>query len=153
MLTIHTLLIATVVTFAAPGLRGDEAFAAAGVANATVPAAALALQDDAEGTYRKGREALARQDYRAAADLFNQVTRRWPRATQVPDALYWRAFALHRLGGEDDLREARTSLETMLRTYPRARASSDAKALAARIDGALARLGDPDATVRVGEIA
>ena len=135
-------LTAAVLALASPVLRGDASLAAA-----------PALQDDAEGTYRKGREALVREDFRAAADLFHQITRRWPKAGVAPDALYWRAYALNRLGRESDLREARSSLETMLETFPNARASRDAKSLAAQIDGRLARLGDRDATLRVGEIA
>ena len=135
-------LTAAVLALASPVLRGDASFAAARV-----------QQDDADAVYRKGREALVREDFRAAADLFHQITRRWPKASVAPDALYWRAVALERLGGESNLREARLSLQTMLDSYPKARTAADGKVLATRIDGALARHGDPDAGRRVGEIA
>ena len=55
--------------------------------------------DPADSLYRRARETLNRRDYRAAADLFAQITARFPRSGYAADALYWQAFALYRAGG------------------------------------------------------
>src|SRR5262245_58313680 len=66
---------------------------------AMVPPAPWAAQDPADSMYRAGRRALNRNDYRAAADQFREIRRRYPRSTYTPDAYYWQAFALYRIGG------------------------------------------------------
>ncbi|HYD51037.1 MAG TPA: HEAT repeat domain-containing protein [Gemmatimonadaceae bacterium] len=103
-------------------------------------------RDDADSLYRAGRDALNRSEYRVAARLFRELRDRHPRSPYVSHAAYWEAFCLYRVGTTEDLRTARQ----VLRTAQAARFSeesmqADAVALAARIQSALAKRGDPEA--------
>lgn len=117
------------------------------------PPAAWLQGDPADSLYRVAREALNRRDFRRAADLFAQLPGRWPRSGYAPDALYWQAFALYRLGGEPELRSALQALRTQSDRFPKASTKGDAKALQRRIQGELARRGDASAAVEVHEAA
>lgn len=103
---------------------------------------AWAQADPADSLYREARKALASDAYRKAADMFNQIWRRYPNSTYTPDAYYWQAFALQRLGGDQNLGEALATLETQAQKFPKAATRGDAAALRARMEGVLARRGD-----------
>ncbi|MCA0374757.1 MAG: HEAT repeat domain-containing protein [Gemmatimonadetes bacterium] len=98
-----------------------------------------AQQDPADSLYREARKALSGDAYRKAADLFKAIRQRYPKSAYAPDAPYWEAFALHRLGGEANLRLAQDALGLQQRDYPKAATRGDASALSARIDGQLGR--------------
>jgi HEAT repeat protein len=117
------------------------------------PPAAWLQGDPADSLYRAAREALDRRDYRGAADLFAQVPSRFPRSGYAADAYYWRAFALYRLGGTAQLKAALQALDTQRERFPKAATKGDAKALAGRIQGELARQGDPAAAAQVAAAA
>jgi len=104
--------------------------------------AAWALQDPADSLYRAAREALTRDEYRRAAELFREIPIRYPSSTYAGDALYWEAFARYRLGTEDDLRHAMQALQRQAAGYPRAATRGDAQTLMVRINAALAQRGD-----------
>src|SRR5262245_41761791 len=118
-----------------------------------VPPAAWLQGDPADSLYRAARESLNGRDYRRAADLFSQVPAKYPKSGYAPDAYYWQAFALYRLGGESDLKRGLQALQTQAQRYPKASTKGDAKALEARINGELARLGDPQATATIQKSA
>lgn len=105
--------------------------------------------DPADSLYRAAREALDRRDYRTAADLFAQVPVRFPRSGYAADSYYWRAFALYRLGGTPQLKTALAALDTQKNKFPKAATKGDARALALRIQGELARQGDPEAVLAI----
>ena len=105
--------------------------------------------DPADSLYRAARAALNRNDFRRAAQLFRQIPVSFARSAYIPDALYWEAFALYRIGGTDDLRRALTLLEQQAREHPRAGTRRDADSLATRIRGTLAQQGDSRAAARV----
>jgi TolA-binding protein len=109
---------------------------------ATAPPAAWRADDPADSLYRVGREQLNRGDYRNAAQTFARIVERYPQSTYAADALYWEAYAQYRLGEKGDLRSALSALETQRTQFPKASTRGDADALAVRIRGALARLGD-----------
>jgi HEAT repeat protein len=113
------------------------------------PPAAWLQGDPADSLYRAAREALDRRDYRHAAELFAQVPARFPRSGYAADAYYWRAFSLYRVGGTAQLRAALQSLDAQRDRFPKAATKGDAKALARRIQGELARQGDPEAVAQV----
>src|SRR6478672_3478864 len=117
------------------------------------PRAARLQGDPADSLYRAAREALDRRDYLRAADLFAQVPSRFPRSGYAADAYYWRAFSLYRVGGTAQLRTALQALDTQRDRYPKAATKGDAKALARRIQGELARQGDPEAAAQVAAAA
>jgi len=122
-----------------------------GIAND--PPKAWAQSDPADSLYRLARETLNRGEYRRAAQLFGDITQRFPSSVYAADARYWRAFALYRIGGTSDLRDALTSLQDSSRPYRQAKLQADAATLAARIRGALAMQGDAQARAQVGRDA
>ena len=120
---------------------------------ATAPPEAWSQADPADSLYRLARETLNRGEYRRAAQLFGDIGQRFPNSAYAADARYWRAFALYRLGGTNDLRDALTSLHDDSRIYRQASLRADAPALAARIRGALAMQGDAQARAQLGATA
>ncbi len=120
---------------------------------ATEPQAAWAQSDPADSLYRLARETLNRGEYRRAAQLFGDISRRFPNSAYAADARYWRAFALYRIGGTADLRDALAALQEKAGTYRQTSLQTDAAALSARIRGALAAQGDPQARAQLGRVA
>lgn len=116
---------------------------------ATTAPAPWQAQDPADSLYRAAREALNDEDYRRASRTFLQITDRYPRSAYAAQALYFRAFALYRLGREADLRDALDALEEHTSRFPNARTSDDAKQLTVRIQGRLAQLGDRQSAAAV----
>ncbi len=110
-------------------------------------------EDAADSLYRLAREALNRDDFKRAADLFHLVSERYPRSRYVPDAMYFEGFALFRSGGEDNLREASDVLRSLRLRYPDATIAGDAGVLLTRINGVLAKQGDANAAEDVAERA
>jgi hypothetical protein len=104
--------------------------------------------DPADSLYRRARQAVVREDFLAAAELFRQLRERYPESGWTVDAMYWEAYARFRRGGPDELREALRVLELRSERYPDAH-PGDTPALRARINGALAMGGDPDAAMAV----
>lgn len=111
----------------------------------STPPESWAQADPADSLYRLARTALNRGEYRRAADLFDQISQKFPNSVYATDARYWRAFALYRIGGRDDLRVALVALQDSGRGFRQQSLQADAPALAARIRGALARDGDQSA--------
>jgi HEAT repeat protein len=120
---------------------------------ATDPPKAWAQSDPADSLYRLARETLNRGEYRRAAQLFGDITQRFPNSVYAADARYWRAFALYRIGGTNDLREALRSLQDAGPSYRQASLQADAAELTARIRGALAEQGDRTAAAMVSTTA
>lgn len=118
-----------------------------------VPPAPPALVTPADSLYRAARQALNRGEFERAANLFERIAREQPNSSYAPDALYWKAFALYRMGDESRLREALAALEEQRGRYPDAPSRSDAEALATRIRGALARSGDAESAEAVAKAA
>jgi HEAT repeat protein len=108
-----------------------------------------AQKDPADSLYRLARQTLNRGEYRRASQLFGDITQRFPNSAYAADARYWRAFALSRIGGVNELRDALASLNGDGRRYYQASLKADAATLASRIRGALAQLGDARAVTQV----
>lgn len=108
---------------------------------------AFAPQDPADSLYRRARDLLARSDYREAVAAFRRIRteQRFQGSAYAPVAYYWEAFALSRLGTDDELRRARELLALYRERHPRDRQIREAEALSASIAGRLARAGDADA--------
>ncbi|HUC39373.1 MAG TPA: HEAT repeat domain-containing protein [Gemmatimonadales bacterium] len=102
-------------------------------------------KDVADSVYRAARQALNNNQYSRAATMFKSIRDKYPRSAYVPNTYYWQAFALYRTGSEENLRTARTALQTQARQYPKATTRRDAEALLRRIEGSLGQLGDEDA--------
>jgi TolA-binding protein/HEAT repeat protein len=106
-------------------------------------------QDPADSLYRAARQALNRNQYSRAAELFRSVRDRYPRSDVVGNTYYWEAFALYRTGSDDALRTARTALRTQADRFPKATTRRDAEVLMRRIQGVLAQRGDEDAATAI----
>src|SRR6476646_4336690 len=108
--------------------------------------------DPADSLYRQAREALIRRNYTQAADLFRQVTARYPKSPSAPSAMYFRAFSLYQTGSVDRMRESRDVLTALAKNYPNADLA-DAKTLRTRVCGELAQRGDAQCAAEVSEMA
>jgi HEAT repeat protein len=150
-------LLATVPGVMPNTIWGDMRFESGVVALepgfAHTPPEPWAEADPADSLYRLGREAINRGEFRRAARLFAEISEKYPRSEYAPDAPYWRSFALYRVGGEDDLREALKTLDTQQRRFPRATTIADGRELAIRIRGVLARQGDVESAEAVTRAA
>ena len=109
--------------------------------------------DPADSLYRAAREVLGRRQFDSAAALFGRLPARYPSSAYTPDAYYWQAFALYRVGEDASLRTALSALRTQRARFPKAATQGDAAALERRIQGELARRGDPTAVVAVERAA
>jgi len=109
------------------------------------PRAPWLRQDPGDSLYRSARELLNGGEYRRAAGAFRELSTRMPTSGYAPDAHYWWAFALYRIGGTDELRQAIEVLDTQKSKYPGAKMLAQSDALSLRIRGALASRGDVEA--------
>ncbi|MGH7591754.1 MAG: HEAT repeat domain-containing protein [Gemmatimonadales bacterium] len=105
--------------------------------------------DPGDSLYRAGTSALNRGDYARAAQLFRQVREKYPSSVRVGDSYYWEAFALYRQSGTDNLKGARSLLAQQQVKFPSSATRGDASSLYGRVQGELARRGDPDAQIWV----
>jgi HEAT repeat protein len=103
--------------------------------------------------YEEAQDALDDEDFETAAALFGEVATGYPKSKYAADAYYWQAFALVRVGDTSDLRKARRALVEQKEKFPKASTREDAEALLYRIDGALAKKGDAEASKRLAEKA
>jgi len=125
----------------------------------TQPQPAWDAQDVADSLYREARRALGNDNYPIAAMIFRRIRNEYPKSTYTPDAYYWEAFALHRIGQKEtgsqkaSLNGALEVLALQQQKFPRASTRGDASALRTRIEGQLARLGDPQAIASLADRA
>lgn len=108
--------------------------------------------DPADSAYRAAYTVFSRQEYRSAADRFADVRAKYPSSRYFCDAAYYEAFARYRLGTPNDLRNGYKVLDGMTARCGESR-REDVPELLARINGALARLGDNEASERVRRAA
>ncbi len=117
--------------------------------------AAWDQEDPADSLYRAAREAMTNRDHERAAELFHEIWNRHARSSYAPNALYWEAFNRYRLDGTDELEEALALLELQAERYPEAstRENGDARSLATRVRGMLARRGNERAAAEIVSVA
>jgi HEAT repeat protein len=106
-------------------------------------------QDPADSLYRVAYDAMNRGEWRRAADLFAQVTAKYPRSRRVMSATYYEAFMHYRIGTTEELRAAMRVLNDRSKLTPTSGNSSatqqELASLTTRIRGALAARGDAEA--------
>jgi hypothetical protein len=110
-------------------------------------------EDPADSLFRAAHALFSKQEYRAAATRFTDVRSRFPTTRYFCDAAYFEAFSRYRLGTQADLRTAYTVLSGLGERCATASRRADVPELQARVDGALARLGDAAAADRVRRAA
>jgi tetratricopeptide (TPR) repeat protein len=128
------------------------AFASIGNQADPLPPAPWAKADPADSLYRLAREALSRGDYKRAAEIFHRIPERYPQSAYAGQALYFEAYALYRVGGEEELGTARDRLKLLKQRYP-AVAKKDGDPLLTRVCGELAKRGDESCAASIGTIA
>ena len=62
-----------------------------------------APQDVADSAYRVARELFNRGEYGQAAQAFRALPTRYPNSAYAPEAAYYQAFSLYRIGGTNEL--------------------------------------------------
>jgi hypothetical protein len=90
--------------------------------------------------YEAGTEQIDDGKLQQAVDTLNHVIAE--RSSHAEGALYWKAYALNRLGQRSDALE---TLETLRRTYPQSRWLDDAKALEVEVRQSSGQRVSPDA--------
>lgn len=138
--------------------RGNSQYESAQTVDAaetfrTSPPPAAFPGDSADSLYRVARQALNDGDYKRAADIFERIADQYAKSSYAGDALYWRAFALYRRGGSDDLHAALESLQSQKERFPSAATRGDAAALETRIRGELAKRGESQAAEAIHKAA
>ncbi len=108
-----------------------------------------APQDVADSIWRNARELINRGEYGQAVQAFRSIPTRYPNSAYAPEAAYYQAFALFRIGGTAELREALAALEASRTKYPNSRSKAEAASLATRIRGVLAQRGDAQAAAEL----
>ena len=104
-----------------------------------------APQDAADSVWKNARELFNRGEWGQAVQAFRLIPQRYPNSEYAPEAAYFQAFSLFRIGGTNELREALSALEASRAKYPNARSRTEAASLTARIQGVLAQRGDAQA--------
>jgi HEAT repeat protein len=115
--------------------------------------AAWLQQDPAAQAYKAARDALNAGRYADAAKAFEALRSKYPKSGYVPDSYYWQAFALYRVGGRGDLKDAQKLLAQQGARYPKADTRGDAEGLRVRVESQLARMGDAAAAEAVTQQA
>jgi TolA-binding protein len=104
-------------------------------------------EDPADSLFRIARQVMNDGDYRRAANLFLQLVDKYPKSAKAGDALYWRAWSLHKYGVEQrdraSLSEALVAVDRQQKEYPEA--GTEPQVLRSQIRAAQASLGDADA--------
>lgn len=120
-----------------------------------LPAPSWAPLDTADSLWRRGRIAVADEDWYEASEQFERLARRYPQSAYAGDALYWQAFALQRIGGNAEIRQAVRALEKQKAEYAQSATytSGESSALLTRLNGRLARGGDAVAAEAIAELA
>jgi HEAT repeat protein len=109
------------------------------------PRAGWNSEDPADSLYRVAREAFNRGEYRRAAQLFNDVVKKYPRSEYAVQSAYYEAFSRYRSGTTEDLRAALKTLDDGRAQFASLRTNggdADVQALRTRVLGALASRGD-----------
>ena len=120
------------------------AAALGGAPSSSAAASAPLLQQETDTQYERARAALNRAEYARAVELLRSYRQEARNGRYVPESLYWEGFALSRMEGTRDLRQALDVLRRQLDEYPQAPTTADARALLARVHGELARRGDSE---------
>ncbi len=112
-----------------------------------------APQDVADSAYQAARELFNRGEWGQAAQAFRTLPTRYPNSAYAPEAAYYQAFSLYRIGGTQDLRDALAALEASRTKYPNAKSRTEATNLTTRIRGVLAQRGDQQAAAELARTA
>lgn len=119
-----------------------------------VEAPAPWLQEDpGSRAYALAREHLNAARYQEAANAFYQLRQQYAESVYAADSYYYQSYALSRLGGRDQLRQARELLRTQINGHRAASTLADARELLVRVESELAQQGDARAAASITQQA
>ena len=130
--------------------QSGVAFASLDQQASPLPPEPWAKADPADSLYRLAREAMARGDYKRAAEIFHRIPERYPQSAYASQSIYYEAFALYRSGGDDDLSTARDRLKQLKQRDAKIW-KNDGAVLLTRVCGELAKRGDEDCARDIDE--
>ncbi len=107
---------------------------------APMAAARAMIRDSEDGAYRSGTQAIDRREYERAIAVFGRVIER--KGSRADGALYWKAYALNKMGRRD---QSLAALSELQRDFGQSRWLSDAKALEVEVRQASGQPVSPDA--------
>ena len=139
--------------FSATNTQLSDEFASLDEQVNPLPPEPWAKADPADSLYRLAREAMARSDWKRAAEIFHRIPERYPQSTYAGQSMYYEAYSLYRSGGDDDLSNARDRLNELKTRYPSIAKSSDGTTLFTRVCGELAKRGDESCARTITEKA
>lgn len=94
-----------------------------------------AAQADAVTVFRSARDLITDGEWAKAQAKFSEYVSSYPNEKNVDAALYWLAYAEHKLAKFDDCRK---TIDRLLEKFPRSNWRDDARVLLAQIPGAYA---------------
>lgn len=112
--------------------------------------------DPADSLYRVAYDAMNRGEWRRAADMFAQVSSKYPKSRRIMAATYYEAFMHYRIGTTEELQTAlrvlndRSKLAATNNVSNSTTTQQEIASLTTRIRGALAARGDTEAARQLG---
>ncbi len=100
--------------------------------NQAASTSASRSQTDATTVFRNARDLITDGDWAKAQEKFNEYVSTYPNEKNLDAALYWMAYAAHKLEKFDDCRQ---TIDRLLEKYPRSAWRDDARVLLAQIPG------------------
>lgn len=122
-----TLMLALSATAANTVAQQRRSFQGQGASTASSRA-----QTDATTVFRNARDLITDGDWAKAQEKFNEYVSTYPNEKNLDAALYWMAYAAHKLEKFDDCRQ---TIDRLLEKYPSSAWRDDARVLLAQIPG------------------
>lgn len=91
----------------------------------------------ATAVFRSARDSITDGEWAKAQEKFDEYVKSYPNEKNIDAALYWQAYALHKLGRYD---QARATVDRLLQKYPNSSWRDDARVLLAQAPGSAAML-------------
>lgn len=95
---------------------------------------------------------LGRGAFTEAIEVLDHVERDHPHDEVIARVLYWRAFALWRMGDDERLVRATVDLRRLVREFPDVAVRIEARTLCERVARALMQAEDPVRAAEIGEL-
>jgi HEAT repeat protein len=102
-------------------------------AASTQASSRAAAQTDAATVFRSARDSITDGEWARAEEKFSQYVSSYPNEKNLDAALYWLAYAEHKLSKYD---EVRTTIDRLLAKFPTSSWRDDARILLAQMPGA-----------------
>jgi hypothetical protein len=130
-----TILISTLVTLSfvlaiSAGTMGQQRRSFQ--SQATSSTSSSRAQADANSVFRSARDLITDGDWAKAQAKFSEYVSGYPNEKNLDAALYWMAYAEHKLSKYDDCRK---TVERLLAKYPSSNWNDDARLLLAQMSG------------------